>query len=256
MSDISLQRYRYLARFMHTTGLSAVQDWEGDVSAFDRDPINLGKYLPADKYPTLLNLGGSWREAKIFERRGYDSTTVSMSPHAKELLDKDNLKIVLNDMCDLDDIENESTDAVISVQALEHVFYPWKAMMETYRVTKNGGRIIINVPVWFKEEEDKEFPTHMVGTLQHCSVLQPYQMKFLVRQTGFRVVYHLIKPHEQTIVADKLSYEEIANFPHQGGVTEDLYYHERLANFLRGYCEHPDQIIGEEAPDYAVEHYR
>ncbi len=257
--ELSLHRYRYLARFMHGAGDSPGADnWQKDVAAFGSDPVNLAKHIPVNGYQNLLSVGGSLREAKIFTELGYNCITLGMVPSLQVQLESEGLQIVLNDICEMNDIDNESFDSIVSIQCLEHVFYPWKALLEIYRVLRNDGRIVINVPVWFKDQEDVDIPLHDVGTLQHCSVLQPYQMRFLVRQCGFEVLDHYTAPFQQTIAARKMSFDELSNFPHTKewpkGV--DLYYHERLANFLRGYCEHPDEIKGDNAPSYAPEWYQ
>ena len=257
--ELALQRYRYPALFMHghwdSPGAEGLQKGFG---FFKSDPINLEKHLPSNEYSNLLNVGGSLREAKIFTELGYNCTTLGMVPSLKDQFDEAELKVILNDVCEMNDIDNESFDGVVSIQCLEHVFYSWKAVLEIYRVLKNDGRIVINVPVWFKDQEDVDIPLHDVGTLQHCSVVQPYQLRFLIRQCGFEVSEHFVAPFQQTVSARKMSFDELSNYPHTKEWPKglDLYYHQRLANFLRGYCEHPDHIEGENAPSYAPEWYQ
>jgi SAM-dependent methyltransferase len=257
--ELSLQRYRYLARFMHGHGESpGDENWEKDVHIFNSTPVNLAKHLPSSQYTNLLNMGGSLREARIFTKLGYDCTTVGMVPSLEIQLKNVGFKIVCNDLCEMNDIDNESYDGVVSIQCLEHVFYPWKAFLEIYRVLKKGGRAVINVPVWFKDQENVNVPHPEVATLQHCSVLQPYQMRFMIRQCGFKLIDQFVVEHQQTVVAEKMSYEELASWPHtkEWPTGVDVYYCERLANFLRGYCEHPAEIKGENAPSYAPEWYQ
>ncbi len=228
--ELSLHRYRYLARFMHGHGESPPADgWERDVGAFSSDPINLVKYLPSQQYPNMLNVGGSLREVKIFTELGYNCTTLGMVPSLNAQIKDAGFQMVFNDSCEMNDIDNESFDSAVSIQCLEHVFYPWKVVLEIYRVLRNSGRIAINVPVWFKDQEDVDIPLHDVGTLQHCSVLQHYQMRFIIRQCGFEVLEHFIAPYQQTIYARKMSFDELSNFPHTGEWPKglDLYYHQR-----------------------------
>ena len=257
--ELALQRYRYPALFMHGHGNSPGDEgWEKDVNCFSADPINLQKYLPANLYKNMLNLGGSLREARIFTKLGYECTTVGIVPSLDVQLKEAGFKMVHNDLCEMPDIGNESFDSAISIQCLEHVFYPWKAILELYRVLRNDGIVVINVPVWFKDQENPDIPAHDVGTLQHCSVLQPYQMRFIVRQCGFMVINHYTAPFQQTIFARKMSFDELSNFPHTKEWPKglDLYYHQRMSNFLRGYCEHPGEIRGENAFSYAPEWYQ
>jgi len=57
-----------------------------------------------------------------------------------------NVDLVIKDPYNWREIEDETFDAVISGQALEHIKYPWLTMQEIVRVTKSKGLICIVAP--------------------------------------------------------------------------------------------------------------
>lgn len=58
------------------------------------------------------------------------------------------------DAHDLNMVDDNSVDFVVSVSVLEHVKYPQKVMKEIYRILKPGGVVYINIPFIFPFHAD------------------------------------------------------------------------------------------------------
>lgn len=193
------------------------------------------KYIPLETHPKILNLGANWYEAKVYQELGYNCTHLVMSTQVQELLTAEGFTCLMNDMCEMLDIENESFDGIISVQALEHVWYPWKALLEMYRVLRNGGRMVLNVPQWHGKDVNVDIPDNAMVNLQHVSCLHTHQMRFMVRTAGFKLLHQDIPDTcVQTLFCEKMSYEDLVNYPADGPLHN--YYDAAHANFLRDYC--------------------
>ncbi len=239
--DRALARYEYASLNQYGSASEEPQsrepNWKQETGwTVDRGQLRVSEYLPSSEYTRILNLGGSWQEAQVYSEMGYDCTTVVLSEALAAVFQEDGLKVIRNDMCDLSDVDNSSWDGLVSVQALEHVFYPWKALLEIQRVVRNGGRIMIDVPVWRKEHEQMDVPDYMdSGNLQHCSILQPYQFRFMIRQVGFLVLEHDTHFNRHTIYAEKLSYEQLRGWDKDSPLS--MYYNAKTAEFLAGYCQ-------------------
>ncbi len=236
-NESSLKRYQFPALFMYEGGGDHTEnnwrDWQGDPVAGRH---NVKKYIPPSTHPKLLNLGGNWIEAKVYEDQGYDCTHVVISTGSHEVLLAEGFKVIFNDMCDMVDVEDGSFDGVISVQALEHVWYPWKALLETWRVLRDGGRVVFNVPQWPVAETKKDIPAKNIIDIQHVSCMQTYQMKFMVRSVGLRLLgHHIPADTVQELYCEKMSLEELENFP--GDDPLSMYYNPQHAKMLREYCE-------------------
>ena len=109
----------------------------------------------ADKYKGELSNGevldvgsydvnGCYRE--IFTQRGirYDGLDMEAGP---------NVDIVPKSTYHWQEIENDSYDAVISGQALEHIEFFWVTVGEMVRVTREDGLICIIAPNGFDEHD-------------------------------------------------------------------------------------------------------
>lgn len=57
---------------------------------------------------------------------------------------------VVADICDLNMFEDESIDGIICAAILEHVYNPFKAVSELFRVLKPGGKMFVYVPWLWK----------------------------------------------------------------------------------------------------------
>ena len=76
----------------------------------------------------------------------------NMFSHCKyEATDFSNPNKMLNFVCTLDNIpqKDNSYDAVLCTEVLEHVEYPQKVINELYRVLKKGGKLLLTTPQQF-----------------------------------------------------------------------------------------------------------
>jgi SAM-dependent methyltransferase len=233
----SLRRYRFPASFMNASDLDFNEHPWQDYLGGANGRHDIKKWIPLQTHPKILNLGANWLEAMVYKEHGYDCTHVVMSTQGHQLLIDEGFKSLNLDMCEMLDVDNCSFDGLISVQALEHVFYPWKAILEMYRVLRDGGRVVLNVPQFHTSELDKDVPAPDVANLQHVSCLQTYQMRFMMRQSGFKVLEHEIPDgNQQTLYCEKMSYDDIVNYPPNDPLAKK-YYRKQTAEFLKEYCE-------------------
>ncbi len=71
----------------------------------------------------------------------------------------------LNEKIDLDD---EIADTAIAISVLEHLYDPHKFLKETYRILKNGGYFIIQVPfMWWVHEAPYDYFRYTPYGLKH-----------------------------------------------------------------------------------------
>jgi SAM-dependent methyltransferase len=229
----SLARYNLPSSFIYQPRVEHVEDnWRSYLGGpYGRCDIK--KWIPTSA--TLLNLGGRWLEAKVYEELGYDCTNLVLSTQVHELFIEGGFKSILNDMCDMRDVDNESFGAIISVQSLEHVWYPYKALLEMYRVLEVGGRLVLNVPQWFAEETEADVPDPSMANLQHISLLHTHQMRFMVRVAGFKLLHQEVPDtHQQTLYCEKLSLEALESFSENPKHAE---YYKGHVDLLKAYCE-------------------
>lgn len=91
----------------------------------------------------VLEISGAW--VRYFENaeKNYDYEYVEIFPKA------DDPAVILSDAINLENIEDETYDAVISVSVFEHINKPWLAADEIKRVLKPGGMTMHFVPFSF-----------------------------------------------------------------------------------------------------------
>lgn len=167
----SLRRYRFPAIFMNADDLDFNEHLWRNYLGGPHGRHDIKKWIPLNTHNKILNLGANWLEAMVYKEHGYDCIHIVMSSQHQQVLWNNDFKTLNLDMCELLEIENFSFDGIISVQALEHVFYPWKAILEMYRVLRDGGRVVLNVPQFHASELDKDIPASDVANLQHVSCL-------------------------------------------------------------------------------------
>ncbi|MBU0731251.1 methyltransferase domain-containing protein [Patescibacteria group bacterium] len=86
--------------------------------------------------------------------------------------------------CRLDDIPqpDNSYDAILNTQVLEHVEYPQKVIDEFYRILKPGGKLFLTAPGQWQVHEA---PNHYYN-------FTPYGLGSLFKDAGFKIKF--IKP--------------------------------------------------------------
>lgn len=72
-------------------------------------------------------------------------------------------------------LENDSIDAILSTQVLEHLQMPDRMLAEAYRLLKPGGQLILTVPmVWGLHEEPVDYYRYT-----------QYGLEYLLQQAGY-----------------------------------------------------------------------
>ncbi len=88
-------------------------------------------------------------------------------------------------------IESSSLDVVLVGEVLEHIFNPWFVLMESFRVLKEDGLLLISVPNSFHEEKKKRYQNEEMIELrykeEHIRYFGPKQLVNILRETGFQV---------------------------------------------------------------------
>jgi len=72
-------------------------------------------------------------------------------------------------------IDSGVADTIVSLSVLEHLSAPWVFLNEAFRILKNGGRIVLQVPFqWHVHEAPYDYYRYT-----------PYGIKYLFMQAGF-----------------------------------------------------------------------
>ena len=128
-----------------------------------------------EKGERILDAGaGSCPYARHFRHAEYESTDFEESVSGRKH----------DFLCSLDNIPkpDNSYDAIISTQVLEHVEYPQKVMDEFYRVLKPGGKLFLTLTqAWGVHGEPYNF-----------YFFTKFGLKSLFRNSGFEE--HFIRP--------------------------------------------------------------
>ena len=120
----------------------------------------------------ILDAGaGNAPYRELFSHCEYVTVDWDNSPH--ELASTTDIRGSLLDL----PIDDETFDAVLSTQVLEHIAEPERALCELYRVTRPGGRLYLTVPlVGELHEEPYDYFRYT-----------PHGLRHLMTSTGFSV---------------------------------------------------------------------
>ncbi|MFA6098543.1 MAG: class I SAM-dependent methyltransferase [Patescibacteria group bacterium] len=150
---------------------------------FDAEEFSITKFVefaskqiaPTDK---ILDAGaGSCPYKKYFNHASYESTDF------ENIFDKSS-KNKHTFICSLDNIpkSDESYDAILNTQVLEHVEYPQKVIKEFFRILRPGGKLFLTAPQGWGIHGD---PYHFFNFTK-------YGLKSLFINAGFTIKF--IKP--------------------------------------------------------------
>jgi SAM-dependent methyltransferase len=85
---------------------------------------------------------------------------------------------VISDLNDKIALPNEFADVVISISVMEHLHNPEGFLNESYRILKDGGVFILQVPFqWWVHEEPYDYFRYT-----------PYGLNYLLEKAGFREI--------------------------------------------------------------------
>ena len=119
----------------------------------------------------ILDAGsGRQQYRKYFSHARYESTDIEQLPNCKQ-----------DFMCSLDNIPkpDNTYDAILCTQVLEHVEFPQKVIRECYRVMKPGGMLFLSAP--------QGAGVH--GEPHHFFNFTEYGLASLFKQAGFDIVF-------------------------------------------------------------------
>lgn len=88
-------------------------------------------------------------------------------------------------------LENESCDAVTMMAVLEHLFYPQEILNESFRILKNGGKLILTTPRPISKPilEFLAFKISLIDKKEiadHKNYFSPKDIKKLLLGAGFK----------------------------------------------------------------------
>ena len=126
---------------------------------------------------------------KIAQKRGYEVSGVEMSDHAAGEARKTSLDVKSGDMMSMV-IPPTYFDIITMLDVLEHMTEPLKELLETRRILKSGGLLVINAPngqsLLAKILRSK---WHLVLPPEHLYYFSPKNLSTFLEANGFRTVY-------------------------------------------------------------------
>lgn len=132
---------------------------------------------------------------------------------------KDEYK-VLDFVCSLDKIpkKDETYDAILCTEVLEHVEKPQEVINELYRITKKGGKLFLTVPQeWMVHQKPYNF-----------YYFTNYGLESLVKNAGFRKYKIVPMGGWFWVMADAIKFNSLIN---QWKKTPLLYYPLKVIGF-------------------------
>ncbi|MBM3281245.1 MAG: methyltransferase domain-containing protein [Candidatus Harrisonbacteria bacterium] len=152
----------------------------------------------------MLDAGAGFKRYEgFFKHAIYESTDF------EDIFNKD-FKNKHTFVCSLDNIPvaDNTYDAIINNQVLEHVKYPKKVLEELFRILKPGGKIFVTVPQI----------SHVHGAPYNFFFFTNFGLELLLKETGFRIIS--IKPRGgiffviakwMNVFSDYLFYQHVFN---------------------------------------------
>jgi SAM-dependent methyltransferase len=112
-----------------------------------RERLLLALLLRAKPGPSVLNAGaGQGTFTQLLEQRGFEVTSMDLSPPAVEVLrERVQGPVALGNLLDVP-FDDESFDVVVLGEVLEHIARDDEALKEAARVLRPGGVVAISVP--------------------------------------------------------------------------------------------------------------
>lgn len=134
-------------------------------------------YLSMNKPLEILDIGsldktGSYNYRSIFNCSNWNYTGL-------DVIEGNNVDIVVEDIYNLDGINDNRYDVIISGQFFEHLKYYWKTMSEIKRILKPGGYVCIIAP--------SEGPDH--GTMDVFNRFQEDDLIKLAEYFDFEIIH-------------------------------------------------------------------
>jgi len=151
--------------------------------------------FPPSKYKKVLDVGaGAGDETRLLVAKGYDVIGTTYGADNFEL--GRDVTLVEDDMQCMLSMGKGEFDAIFAVQAYEHAFSPWMALLEARRVLRDGGVLYMDLPNMARPQTSK--------TIWHTSPLYPSQWKDLAEKAGFTCTHDYRRSKSYTLAFEKL----------------------------------------------------
>lgn len=175
-------RTNVLQRFWHTRREIEIQKWSTPVKGI---VLDIGC---ADGYFSSIILGATRAKRLV----GIDVLRASVAYAKKRYSTSRAMSFKVADAHSLP-FRNNAFSAVFSIESLEHILQPERALAEMYRVLKKNGYILILIPsenklfkaIWFVWTQFKG----KVWKHSHVHVFQPSELPALIKRAGFRKIH-------------------------------------------------------------------
>jgi 2-polyprenyl-3-methyl-5-hydroxy-6-metoxy-1,4-benzoquinol methylase len=126
---------------------------------------------------------------KIAQKRGYEVSGVEMSNHAAGMARGAGLDVNSGDLMSLS-LKEGSFDVVTMLDVLEHLTEPFSELLETKRILKTNGLLVVNAPngqsLLAKILKTK---WHLVLPPEHLFYFSPKNLGTFLEKNGFKVIY-------------------------------------------------------------------
>lgn len=126
---------------------------------------------------------------KIARKRGYVVSGVEMSDHAAGLARRDGIEVKSGDLMSLN-LPNKAFEVVTMLDVLEHMTEPFAELVETKRILKPQGLLVVNAPngqsLLARMLKTK---WHLVLPPEHLFYFSPKNLSGYMESHGFKTVY-------------------------------------------------------------------
>lgn len=111
--------------------------------AYDSDGLLTDKlHIMAQNCTMILDIGQSTRDKiKLFERRQIETMDINLDQPPADIID---------DICAPSRLQYERYDGIVCLSVLEHVYDPFAAIQEIYRLLQPGGYLLLHLPFLFR----------------------------------------------------------------------------------------------------------
>ena len=111
--------------------------------AYDSDGLLTRKLnIMAEKCTMILDIGQSTRDKiKLFDQQQIETMDINVEEPAADIID---------DICAPSRLQYERYDGIVCLSVLEHVYDPFAATQEIYRLLQPGGYLMLHLPFLFR----------------------------------------------------------------------------------------------------------
>ena len=140
----TLNKRNPIAEAAMASHIEAIRRVQVDHSyAYDSDGLVTSKLNNmAANCAMVLDIGQSTRDKiKLFEQRQIETMDINLDEPAADIID---------DICAPSRLQYERYDGIVCLSVLEHVYDPFAATKEIYRLLQPGGYLLLHLPFLFR----------------------------------------------------------------------------------------------------------